>query len=918
MAEAFIFDINTIVQGNNGNVLPITIRNAASLDGATVRVAIKRGDSVFTKQADLADITSGRYELTLTSSDLPAPGLYFYQPTITYADGREFTGEVGRFNVGGKLSGPPPEIIPPGIELARLGISVSGRLTIDGIEQVGGDGASITPSTVNGSLKVNGQDVTVYDDSALSQSLSALETDVEQLKLNGGGSGSVPSNVILFEDWLGGETVTIDTGTTPPADTTAPILTISPAGGNFASTQGVTMTTNETADIYYTLDGSTPTTASTKYTAPLSLSATTTLKAFARDTAGNSSTVQTVTFTKDVTAPADTTAPIVTASPAAGTYTSAQTVTLSANETATIYYTTNGTTPTTASSVYSAPISIGATMTIQYMARDTAGNQSAPVAATYTINIPQADTTAPLLTITPAATFTDTQTVNMSVNETATIWYTADGSDPITSGTRVQYTAPVTLTATTTVKAYAVDTAGNASGVQTVVYTKDVITPTDGTIYDSFNRENSITSIGVSDTSHTLVQPIENVYGISNKQAYLVSKSGSSPHYRKGLTISPPSNEFALQINIPVIDGNNVEALFVRYLDTSNLVAVMKLTGKWILGKVVAGTYTQISDSGVLATNNDKLKVTNKADGTIDVYINDVLKMTATDSVLQSASFKVGFGTDSTASRFDNFKVSPLTADHTSPIVTISPLGGTFTTSQEVVLTSDKTANIYYTLDGGTPSDQSNLYSNPINLTADTHLRIFAKDSNFNITPIQGASFTKSNPGIIASDTFNRVDSPTLGTAETSQAWTIGTSSSGTWSIVANQASGSGSNTSALLDVGTGNVKISVTIGALVDSGVVFRYKDENNYFRFVRVGTASAYLQKKEHGIMTTIKNIGSAVAVGDVLSVVANGTAIEVFKNGTSLFSTTDSSHLNTTKHGIHELSSGAKLDDFKIEHL
>lgn len=83
MAGEFIFDINTIVQGNNGNVLPITVRNAESLEGATVRVAIKRGDYVFTKQANLADIASGRYELTLTSTDLPAPGLYFYQPTIT-------------------------------------------------------------------------------------------------------------------------------------------------------------------------------------------------------------------------------------------------------------------------------------------------------------------------------------------------------------------------------------------------------------------------------------------------------------------------------------------------------------------------------------------------------------------------------------------------------------------------------------------------------------------------------------------------------------------------------------------------------------------------------------------------------------------------------------------------------------------
>ncbi len=56
-------------------------------------------------------------------------------------------------------------------------------------------------------------------------------------------------------------------------------------------------------------------------------------------------------------------------SPAGGTYTSAQTVSISdATPGATIYYTTNGTTPTTNSTVYSGPIAVSSTETLEAIA----------------------------------------------------------------------------------------------------------------------------------------------------------------------------------------------------------------------------------------------------------------------------------------------------------------------------------------------------------------------------------------------------------------------------------------------------------------------------------------------------------------------------------------------------------------------
>jgi len=81
----------------------------------------------------------------------------------------------------------------------------------------------------------------------------------------------------------------------------------------------------------------------------------------------------------------DVTAPTTTASPLGGTYTSAQSVTLTANEPATIYYTTNNSTPTTSSTVYSSPIPISATTTLKFFAKDTAGNPETVQTLVYTI-----------------------------------------------------------------------------------------------------------------------------------------------------------------------------------------------------------------------------------------------------------------------------------------------------------------------------------------------------------------------------------------------------------------------------------------------------------------------------------------------------------------------------------------------------
>ena len=85
----------------------------------------------------------------------------------------------------------------------------------------------------------------------------------------------------------------------------------------------------------------------------------------------------------------DRTAPVVSASPAGGTYAEAQTVILSADEPAQIYYTMDGSDPDTGLAAYSAPLNITETTTLKFMAVDNAGNASPIKTEIYTFEEPE-------------------------------------------------------------------------------------------------------------------------------------------------------------------------------------------------------------------------------------------------------------------------------------------------------------------------------------------------------------------------------------------------------------------------------------------------------------------------------------------------------------------------------------------------
>src|SRR6266487_1245275 len=158
-----------------------------------------------------------------------------------------------------------------------------------------------------------------------------------------------------------------------------------------------------------------------------------------------------------------------TFSPAGGTYTGSVTVTISdATSGATIHYTTDGSTPTTSSAVYTGALTFTQTTTLNAMAAAPGMTDSGVASATYTVQQQQQVATP---AFSPGGgTYTGSVTVTISdATSGATIHYTIDGSTPTTSS--AVYTGALTFTQTTTLNAVAAAPGMTNSTVASATYT---------------------------------------------------------------------------------------------------------------------------------------------------------------------------------------------------------------------------------------------------------------------------------------------------------------------------------------------------------------------------------------------------------------------------------------------------------------
>jgi hypothetical protein len=112
--------------------------------------------------------------------------------------------------------------------------------------------------------------------------------------LVGFGAGSGAAELLVYIDsW----TYTVESVASPPPPTTVSAPTFSPAAGAYTSAQSVIISdATSDATIYYTTNGTVPTTSSNRYTGPITVSSSETMEAIAVTTADTSSAVASAAY----------------------------------------------------------------------------------------------------------------------------------------------------------------------------------------------------------------------------------------------------------------------------------------------------------------------------------------------------------------------------------------------------------------------------------------------------------------------------------------------------------------------------------------------------------------------------------------------------------------------------------------------
>ncbi len=350
---------------------------------------------------------------------------------------------------------PPAVVAPNATFTAAVQLSESGNaFTVSGVTIPLALGAGSTGSLTGGSAATGATGAALYS----------------SLQINAAGYGD--TLVAMLPLTASGVTPSVAARATsnafdviqPGTRVAQPLL--NPPGGTYTSSQTVSITdATPGVIIYYTTDGTTPSRISAVYSSanPITVSSTKTIKAIAVEADYDPSPEAAAHYTIAAATP-------VFSLPY-GYYLKTQQVTISdATPGATIYYTTDGTTPTMSSPAYMSGyiITINKLETLKAIAVAPNLSPSAVASIEYDVAPPVAE---PVFSH-PTGTYSGPLTVTITdAMAGAVIYYTTDGTTPNRSSAIHSSTNPITVSSTEILKALAVAAGYSTSAEAAARYT---------------------------------------------------------------------------------------------------------------------------------------------------------------------------------------------------------------------------------------------------------------------------------------------------------------------------------------------------------------------------------------------------------------------------------------------------------------
>ncbi|MDD2210235.1 MAG: chitobiase/beta-hexosaminidase C-terminal domain-containing protein [Candidatus Cloacimonetes bacterium] len=466
-------------------------------------------------------------------------------------------------------------------------------------------------------------------------------------------------------------------------------------------------TTTDDTTIYYTLDGTLPSAASTEYIGPITISGSSTLRAVAIKAGWLDSDYYQRSFVINQRVATPVIAP-------AEIYHTSSPVEISINTA------TDGATISYRTSVngiwedYEGPFQITETTLIQAKATKEGWVDSEIATTQYIIELLQV--AAPVFSPEPR-TYNEPQEVSISsTTEDAQIWYTTDGSDPAENFGTLYDHQPISVTETTTFKAIAIKAGYLNSELVTAEYIiapdqvmDPVVFPDSGTYTEPFNV------VIMSPTPGATI-----LYQMNEETENWFTYNIASP-----IHITASSTLRVKAENPPMLPSAVVER---DYLITGSI--AMGIANK------PSGTYNNGIEVLFTAPNPVNAAIHYTLDGSEPteesaLYTSIPLQIDAIESPvvnLKAKAFLDGWDASETATYTYEFQTASVEFD---------PPGGTYTEVQQVILSSDTNgAQIYYTLDESAPNEGSTLYSGPIIVAANKTIRARAYKDVYMVSPI--------------------------------------------------------------------------------------------------------------------------------------------------------------------------------------